>query len=493
MIALKLSSDRTRKDGIKFLQSFPLVILYREAFRKMSRTTRIALGTAGIVLIAYADRSLSDAIPLALLYLLPVTLISSALVRWQIPVLGFVCACIAEYADSYPWSVHQGIPRDLLYFFAYTAAGLYVYEVLSRRQSETLHMSDLEAEIEARRAVEEQLRLVVANSSIAIITADEAGTILQANEAADTLFAGSEPAINRSLRGTQLDAFLPSLARIRIGRDGWEHLRTMMQCQGLRHDEEPFLADVWMSSYGTSSGGRLTAMIVDSSTDVREREEASLEQVLAGSKLAVGALSHEIRNICAAIAVVQQNLRSMDPPTQRLEDFEALSQLVLALERIASVELSMVKRQQTRLNLSGFLRELRIIFGSSLRERDIQLDWRVEKDLPEVWADSQGLLQVFLNLLRNSESALSDAENPRLVVETFTANGAVVVRICDNGPGVARPERLFSPFADGSVVSGLGLYLSRAMMRGYHGELRYEATGGGATFLVELEIARGSV
>src|SRR6202044_3691489 len=96
--------------------------------------------------------------------------------------------------------------------------------------------------------------------------------------------------------------------RVRIRGAGWEHLPTMMQCQGFRAGKEPFLADVWFSSYMTSGGGRLTAMIVDSSLETRDREEANLEQVLVGSRLAIGAVSHEIRNICAAIAVVQQNL-----------------------------------------------------------------------------------------------------------------------------------------------------------------------------------------
>lgn len=266
-----------------------------------------------------------------------------------------------------------------------------------------------------------------------------------------------------------------------------------MQCQGVRTDQEPFLADVWMSSYGSSSGGRLTAMIVDSSTDVREREEASLQQVLMGSKLAIGAMSHEIRNICAAIAVVQQNLRGMQPDGRGTEDFEALSQLVHALESIASVELSMVKRHQTRLDLAAFLRELRIIFASSLRELEIQLDWHVQEDLPEVWADSQSLLQVFLNLLRNSETALGDVQEPRVSVETYAMNDVVVVRVRDNGPGVEDPQHLFRPFGAGLGVSGLGLYLSRAMMRGYRGELQYDTSGPGATFLVQLEIVKANV
>ena len=53
------------------------------------------------------------------------------------------------------------------------------------------------------------------------------------------------------------------------------------------------------------------------------------------------------------------------------------------------------------------MRELRIILTPSLRESGIALEWHVEPNLPEVWADQQSLLQVFLNLVRNAEKALA--------------------------------------------------------------------------------------
>jgi two-component system, LuxR family, sensor kinase FixL len=140
---------------------------------------RLVGGIAGIAVIGYVDRRLSEAIPLALLYLAPVMLMSTVLRRWQIPILGAVCTVVVEFADGYPWTMREGVARDALYFFAYTAAGLYVTEVASRHATEQSHLDALEAEVEARRGAEEQLRLVVANSSIAIITSDETGMILQ--------------------------------------------------------------------------------------------------------------------------------------------------------------------------------------------------------------------------------------------------------------------------------------------------------------------------
>ncbi len=456
-----------------------------------SRGFILVAGLCAITGIALADRALADGIPLALLYLAPVAVMSTVLRRWQILLLGALCTMVAEFADAFPWTVAQGIPRDALYFFAYTAAGLYVSELLSRRRAEQQHVLALETEMEARHDVEEQLRLVVANSSIAIVTADEFGNILTANSAAETLFAG-DGAARPILQGAKLDHFLPSLARVPIRQQGWEQLRTMMQCQGLRASGEPFMADVWFSTYTTSSGGRLTAMIIDSSLEMRDREEANLEQVLVGSRLAIGAVSHEIRNICAAISVVQQNLRSAYPQQQQPEDLDALRQLVAALERIAFVELSLVRRQPATLRLDSFLRELYIILQPSLRTAGIALDWNVPDNLPEVSADPQSLLLVLLNLVRNAETALADVPDARLGVSAARHGAGVQISLADNGPGVQHPERLFRPFQPGKVAGppgGLGLYLSRAMMLSFHGDLRYRPGSPGATFVVEMAAA----
>jgi len=209
-----------------------------------SKAFRLVSGLVGIAVIGYVDRRLSESIPLALLYLAPVVLISTALRRWQIPLLGALCTAVVEFANGYPWTLRDGIARDSLYFFAYTAAGLYVSEVLTRRATEESHLDALESEIEARRGAEEQLRLVVLNSSIAIITSDETGTILQANDAAERMFSGDGPIGTTRLEGSSLQVFMPSLARVQIQRQGWEHLKTMLQCQGVRATQDPFLADV---------------------------------------------------------------------------------------------------------------------------------------------------------------------------------------------------------------------------------------------------------
>jgi len=443
--------------------------------------------TLAVAVIAIVDRRIHAQVPLALLYLVPAAYAGSGLTRWQMPIFGGFCAVIAELADAFPWSIAQGVPRDALYFFAYTAAGLYVSEVLAKRRREQEHLHDVELEGEARQQAEEQLRLLVATSSIAIVTSDDSGTILNANDAAQRLFGSSEePA---EIKGQSIANLIPALARAPMMGRGQRQLKTMMQCQGLRADLEPFFADVWFSTYRTAEGSRLTAMVVDSSEEVRDREEANLEQVLTGLRLLVGSVSHEIRNICAAIGFVQQNLFLQRPDLDGSEDFKALRQLTAGLERLASAELSQVKHQASHVHLDSFFRDLRIIVGPSLREGGVTVRWDKDEHLPTVWADYQGLLQIFLNLIRNSEAALARKPEPILSVYVTRSKTFVEIRVADNGEGITDPEHLFHPLrtANRKIDQlGMGLYLSRALVTSFRGDLRYESNPAGAVFVVEL-------
>jgi C4-dicarboxylate-specific signal transduction histidine kinase len=99
------------------------------------------------------------------------------------------------------------------------------------------------------------------------------------------------------------------------------------------------------------------------------------------------------------------------------------------------------------------------------------------------------LLQVFLNLVDNSRRALQDVAQPELRVTAREQSGRVVVRVEDNGAGVSAPEALFQPFQNGADVHGLGLYVSRAILRGFAGELRFERRPQGCCFAVELTAA----
>jgi len=435
--------------------------------------------------IAVTDSRINGDVQLGFLYLFPMLLAGSVLNRWQIALSALTCTVLTELFDDYDWFFPGSIPRDILIFAAFLCMGLFVYEVGRSRHLAQLHLEGIEREAQARKEAEEQLKILIESSPAAVFTATSDGRVLLANEAAHRLFA-VQPGM---LPGRSIHEFLPSLLNVPAPDENHAPFRTAMQCRGHRSSGEVFLADTWFSTYRTSAGPRLAAMVVDVSEDLRTREELSLNQLLTGSRILVGAVSHEIRNVCGAIAMAHANLSRSSAHEATLignKDFEALGSLIVALEKIASMELRNTTDQATTVDLASLLEELRIVVESSLAEEGVKLHLAIDPTLPAVWADRQSLMQVFLNLTRNSERAMRGRVRRELAIGTSVERKRVSVRFRDTGCGVTHPDRLFHPFQQEAQATGLGLYLSRAFMRSFRGELRYEPEPDGSSFIVEL-------
>ena len=442
-----------------------------------------ALLKAGIMIAAVAlvDWLVVGEIPLGFLYLAPMLVVGASLDPWQISVIAVLCTFLAEIFDDLPWNLRTGLSRDVLYFAAFIGAGLYVRAIAINRRSALKHLHEIELQMDARREAEEQLKILIESSPAAIVTTDANGNVLMANEAAHRLLALSQG----TLPGKTIHRYLPSLTNISRHEDSKQYFRSVMQARGHRDDGETFLADICFSTYRTNAGSRLTAMVLDGSEEFRTHEVSGLHQLLAGSRIAVSAVSHEIRNVSSAIGAVHQNL-AHDGSLAGNKDFEALGNLIGALERIASVNLRQSSDQATEVDLAALLDELKIVVTPSLQEENIEAEWIVEPGLPLVWADRPSLMQVFLNLITNSVRALSDRGHRILSVNARDEGNQVLVEVADNGGGVSHPEHLFRPFQAGAVATGLGLYLSRAFMRSFGGELHYVSIPGGACFVVSL-------
>jgi len=95
-------------------------------------------------------------------------------------------------------------------------------------------------------------------------------------------------------------------------------------------------------------------------------------------------------------------------------------------------------------------------------------------------------MQVFLNLAKNSQRAMLSTESKRLCVTASEEASRVVIRFEDTGVGIASAEHLFRPFQRGADSGGLGLYVSRAIMRSFGGELAYEAKPAGCCFAISV-------
>jgi len=451
-----------------------------------SKSASLIVAGGLVALIALIDWRVVDDVPLGFLYLLPMLMLGRMLKPWQTALVAAFLTYLTEEFDQFRWNLRTGLPRDVLYFVAFFSIGVFVYEMNRNRQIILRHLHEIEEQRDARLEAEEQLSVLIESSPAAIITANPDGTVLMANEAAHRMLGIKPP----MLLGRSIHRYFPALSNI-SGRETSQRLfRTVMQSRGQRDDGEGFLAEICFSTYQTDSGSRLAAMILDSSEEFRTREEASLHQMLAGSRIAVGAVSHEIRNVCGAIAVVHRNL-SRNHRLALDKDFEALGNLVLALERIAAVDLRPYPDQAMEVDLLAVLDDLRIVIAPSLEDKGIACSWELDPELPLVWADGTNLMQVFLNLTTNSIRTLAGkAAERQLTISARHEGQRVTVEVLDNGGGVAQPSELFHPFQTGAQNTGLGLYLARAFARSFGGDLRYRPLPGSACFVVELATVR---
>jgi PAS domain S-box-containing protein len=449
-------------------------------FKGKTRSVLLRAG-ASIAAIALLDWRVIAEIPLGFLYLIPMVMVGSVVGPISIVAIAALCTLLAEIFSDLAWNLRTGTSRDVLYFAAFVGTGLFVREVNNNRKVALEHIHEIERERDARREAEEQLRILIESSPIAIITADQDGCVLMANDAAHRMLGVPQG----ELRGRLLYRYLPALTNITMHDPTQQLLRAVMQARGQRDDGEVFLADICFSTYRTNAGTRLAAMVLDASEELRAHEVSGLQQLLSGSRIAVGAVFHEIRNVCGAIAVVHQNLVH-GGLLAGSKDFEALGSLAVALERVASVNVRQTTAQAKEVDLIVLLDELKIIVTPSLQDEEIETQWIVEPGLPLVWADRPSLMQVFLNLITNSTRALSKKDRRQLLVTARSEGAQVHVEVSDNGGGVAHPEFLFRPFQAGAEATGLGLYLSRAFMRSFGGELRHVPLAKGASFIVDL-------
>jgi two-component system sensor kinase FixL len=435
-----------------------------------------------IALIALIDWRVETNVSLGFLYLFPMLMVGVSLRPWQIGIAAALCTFLVEAFDPFPFVAPESIPRNILVFAAFFGAGLFVFESNKNRALTQKHVADLEKEMDLRRDAEEQLRVLVESSPAAIFTLDAQGTVLMANQSAHHLL-DVDPG---TLPGARIETYLPALASVPPFSSSTQLFRTEMECPGRRRTGEMFLADIWFSTYRTRSGPRLAAVVVDVSEDLRNREESSLEQFMAGSRVVVASVCHEIRNLCSAIGVVNANL-GRNPALAESEDYRALATLVSGLERIASLELRHTATDAPDgIDVLALLDELQIVIEPPLRDSGIELRWNLPASLPPVRADRHTLLQVFLNLTKNSARAMESSATKILTIAASFEAGRVLLRVEDTGPGVAAPERLFQPFQPGAESTGLGLYVSRALVRGFRGDLSYVPRASGCCFTISL-------
>lgn len=458
------------------------------AYTESHRLVVCAWAAAMIATVAWLDWLVPN-VSVGFLYLIPILFSSAALNGPQIVALAISCAYLREAFDPLNEAAGENLPAVLnplqwprgaggrLFVVAtgFCMTGFVISQLNQRRRLLSSHLRE-------REEAAEQVRVLIETSPLAILTLDPSGRVQLANASARDVLGFDA----LQLQGEPVDPYLPLLTRLLHSHHTGKNIRTSVECRGQRRNGDVFLAHVWLSTYRTSSGTGLAAVVWDASENLRDREGAGLDSMMATSRVLIGAMSHEIRNLASAASAAYGAIGDRNGLTAD-EQYHALGSLIRGLEKIASSGLRVASnREAVVADLATVLDEARIVIEPSLRESGIRLDWDVAPGLPLVQADHHSLLQVFVNLARNSREAMEDAPRRELRISAALESDLVVVRFQDTGPGVSNPDDLFRPFQPGAHSFGLGLYISRAILRSHGGGLRHEPLPSGCCFAVEL-------
>lgn len=104
-------------------------------------------------------------------------------------------------------------------------------------------------------------------------------------------------------------------------------------------------------------------------------------------------------------------------------------------------------------------------------------------------ADGQLLEQVLINLVKNACEAFDDIENPRVELSAASAGEQKIIQVTDNGKGIPEDQLddIFVPFfTTKHTGSGIGLSLSRQIIRLHGGSLTVQSVPGKTTFTIRI-------
>ena len=248
--------------------------------------------------------------------------------------------------------------------------------------------------------------------------------------------------------------------------------------------------------------GSLMRAVNQMQSDLRERERhierARQEQFHREKMVAVGSLAsqlaHEINNPIAAISGIASSIRSACVPGCQHQGVSCEPELILEQTR----RISQITRQIADFTrpqpLSPELLDLNQLIRSTInfvafdrRFRGIELSTDLDGELPAVRAVADHVTQTLMNLLINAADAMEEnPEAPEINVVSRTDDQHAVIEVRDNGKGMDAETlgRAFDEYFTTKPAgkgSGLGLALSRELIRDGGGTLILESEPGAGT------------
>jgi len=238
---------------------------------------------------------------------------------------------------------------------------------------------------------------------------------------------------------------------------------------------------------------------------LREKQN-NLERAEFWNELA-SAISHEVRNPLVAISTFSQLLpeRYADEEFRSqfrdltTQEVDRLNGMIDQLDEFASPP----KLTFAPVAVGEILENALCMARQYEQTVKIGVDMEVQSGLPDIQGDADVLTDSIVRLLLNAFTAVTEVPSPHVLIkasagEIGSGRPAVIVEICDNGPGIPEEirDKVFSPFCTTKARGvGLGLPIVQRTMIDHGGLVTLEKNGNSTVVRLTLpavEVSEGT-
>lgn len=237
------------------------------------------------------------------------------------------------------------------------------------------------------------------------------------------------------------------------------------------------------------------------------KSEIEQKEIEAWHKL-IRILTHEIMNSVTPVTSLTETMLMLLEENGKPLALEDLSEETLEDLRFSMKTIQ--KRSEGLLHFVDDYRRLTRIKALELEEVKVKgmldemvmlLKAEAQKDNTEIIANAPDYLsiamdrklieQVLINLMTNARHAVENSESGKIQITAYSDQHQKVIEVKDNGVGIdaAKMEQIFIPFySTKEHGSGIGLSLSKQIMKKHKGDLSVKSTvGEGSTFYLTFK------
>ena len=325
------------------------------------------------------------------------------------------------------------------------------------------------------------LQNIISHIDIGIIAFQKDGTVEMINNAAKKLFNVQQ------LKNIQLlETWNPGLELVFFNIEPGDN-----ELIKVKRGEDLLQLSIQATEFKINERDIILVSIKNIQSELEEQEMEAWQKLIR-------VLTHEIMNSIAPIAsltstvnlMVSEVAENIEPHLKESFNREGIDDIINALNTIHKRSTGLIHfvekyRNLTRIPKPNFsvyklkdqFDNIYSLLEKEIKEKNVKFEMSIVPEKLDLTADEQLIEQVLINMVKNSIHALDNTtEKKKITLKAYiNNNGKRVIQIIDNGQGIIKEvgDKIFIPFfTTKSTGSGIGLSLSKQIMRVHNGNIK---------------------